>query len=86
MNFNLQDIALIPALVGVIQLLNLTGLPKKLSPIISLILGILIGIFYVSPGDLKTGILSGVVLCLSSLGLYSGAKNSIQVINQNNQK
>lgn len=54
------------------------GLPKKLAPLISLLLGISAGILYVNPHDIKGGVLVGLMMGLSASGLYSGTKNTFE--------
>ncbi|MFS8652412.1 MAG: hypothetical protein FWJ66_10930 [Caldibacillus sp.] len=70
------DVALIPIITGLVGVFTQLGLRKKFAPIVSLVLGLLIGIFYVYPGDIKGGILVGIMLGLSATGLYSGVKNT----------
>lgn len=70
------DVALIPIITGLVGVFTQLGLKKKFAPIVSLVLGLLIGIFYVYPGDIKGGILVGLMLGLSATGLYSGVKNT----------
>ncbi|GKV65775.1 MULTISPECIES: hypothetical protein [Sporosarcina] len=72
------DIVLIPVIIGLIELLKLYGLPKKLMPILSLALGIGGGIFYLFPYDWKSGILGGIIMGLSASGLYSGSKTIVK--------
>lgn len=70
------DVALIPIITGLVGVFTQLGLRKKFAPIVSLILGLLIGVFYVYPDDIKGGILVGIMLGLSATGLYSGVKNT----------
>lgn len=74
------DVALIPIITGLVGVFTQLGLRKKFAPIVSLILGLLIGIFYVHPGDIKGGILVGLMLGLSAVGLYSGTKNTKELV------
>ena len=43
-----------------------------------MILGIGIGIALFAAGDLKAGIIQGIYIGLSAVGLYSGTKNTIE--------
>lgn len=72
------EIAIIPLIIGLVEVLKRIGLPKKLTPLASLILGIAAGIYYIYPEDIKKGILIGVMVGLSASGLYSGTKNTIE--------
>lgn len=71
-------IALVPVIVGLVELFKGIGLSDKLAPVASLVFGILAGIFYASPDDLLGGVLIGIALGLSAIGLYSGTKNTIE--------
>jgi mannose/fructose/N-acetylgalactosamine-specific phosphotransferase system component IIC len=77
MDFQIYGLALIPLLVAVIAMLTTLGLPKRFAPVISVVLGVVVGIIYLAPGDIKQGVLIGIALGLSSVGLYSGTKNTI---------
>lgn len=71
-------IAIIPLLIGVLEVIKRLGLPVKYIPLLSLILGIAIGIILFAEGDLIGGIVQGVFIGLSAVGLYSGTKNTIE--------
>jgi hypothetical protein len=77
--YGIDDAAFVAIITGLISLAKEAGLPAKWSPLLSLLLGVLVGVFYVS-SNLSTGILSGVVLGLASVGLYSGPKNIIEKV------
>jgi len=70
------DIAIVPLIVGLVELVKKLGLPSKFCPVVSVILGVIIGLVYISPNDIAQGVLVGVSLGLSAVGLYSGAKNT----------
>lgn len=74
----IYDIAIIPLIVGVVELLKQIGLPSKFAALVSVLLGITIGIVYLSPGDIKKGILVGLALGLAASGLYSGTKSTVE--------
>lgn len=74
------DVALIPIITGLVAVFCRLGVTKKFAPIVSLVLGLLIGIFYVYPDDIKGGILVGIMLGLSATGLYSGTKNTKELV------
>lgn len=77
MDFQVYGLALVPLLIAVIAMLTTLGLPKRFAPVISVALGVVVGIIYLAPGDIKQGVLIGMALGLSSVGLYSGTKNTI---------
>lgn len=78
MMFEIYDVALIPLIVGLVQVLKTMGLSRKFLPLAAIIFGIGGGIFYVYPDDIKGGIIVGIMLGLSSSGLYSGTKNTFE--------
>jgi Kef-type K+ transport system membrane component KefB len=47
-------------------------------PFIAVILGIAIGVVYVTDFDWKQGVLVGAMLGLSASGLYSSSKNTFE--------
>lgn len=49
------------------------GVPKKYLPIISLVLGVLAGIFYLE-GSLKEQVFYGLIIGLSASGLFDQSK------------
>ncbi len=73
----IYDVAIIPFIVGVVELLKEIGLPSKFAAIISAVIGIIIGIVYLSPDDIKRGVLVGLALGLAASGLYSGTKSTV---------
>lgn len=83
MDFQAYDIALLPVIIGLVELLKKLGLPEKFSALASLILGVACGFIYVAPGDPAQAVLTGVVLGLSACGLYSGTKNTIEGVKKN---
>jgi len=72
------NIAWIPLILGIVEVFKTVGLPRRFLPLLSLSLGILAGIFYVYPEDVRSGIIVGIVYGLSASGLYSGTKNSLE--------
>jgi L-cystine uptake protein TcyP (sodium:dicarboxylate symporter family) len=76
----IYDIAIIPLIVGIVELLKQIGLPSKFAALVSVLLGIAIGVVYLSPNDIKKGILVGLALGLAASGLYSGTKSTVEGI------
>ncbi|MFO7153555.1 MAG: hypothetical protein DIU64_001190 [Caldicoprobacter oshimai] len=74
----IYDIAIIPLIVGIVELLKQIGLPSKFAALVSVILGIAIGVVYVSPDDIKKGVLVGLALGLAAAGLYSTTKDTVE--------
>lgn len=75
-------VAIIPLLIGILEVFKKLGLSKEYIPVISLLLGIGIGIALFADGDMKAGIIQGIYIGLSAVGLYSGAKNTVEGIDQ----
>lgn len=72
------DVLLIAVIVGLVELLKMLDVPHKLLPVASLLFGLVGGVFYIYPGDIKAGILIGIIMGLSATGLYSGTKNTFE--------
>lgn len=70
----LYDVVLIPLIIGMVELLKIYGMKKRLLPVMAMIFGIVAGIVYVYPHDMKAAILIGLMMGLSASGLYSGGK------------
>lgn len=78
----IYDIAIVPLIVGLVELVKKLGLPSKFCPVVSVILGIIIGLVYISPDDVAKGVLVGASLGLSAVGLYSGTKNTKEIFTE----
>lgn len=74
-----HDVAVVPVIIGGVEIAKRLGLPSKFSPVLATVLGVTIGIVYVSPTDIAQGVLVGASLGLSAVGLYSGAKNTKEI-------
>ena len=74
----IYDVVLIPLIIGLVEVLKYFGLPKRVLPIFSLVMGVLAGVFYVYPHDVRGGILVGLMMGLSASGMYSGGKALIE--------
>ncbi|MEC5425665.1 hypothetical protein QGM71_19480 [Virgibacillus sp. C22-A2] len=68
-------ILLVPVILGLIQAAKIVGLPKNYSPILAVVLGAIAGPVYITTDNIAAGILIGIALGLSSIGLYSGTRN-----------
>jgi len=75
-------IALIPVVIGLAEVVNKLGLNPKFIPVVNLVFGLITGIFFLNPGDIKAGIIQGLFIGLSASGLYSGVKNTVEGIKQ----
>ena len=69
---------IIPLIMAMVQLLKGLGMPKKFGALASLIIGAILGVFYIDGNGFKEGLLMGIIYGLSASGLYSGTKNTIE--------
>ncbi len=76
MEFEFNGVALVPLIIGLVEVAKRAGLPTKLSPLLSLLLG-LGGGFLLYGGNLPNAIINGALIGLSASGLYSGTKAMI---------
>jgi L-cystine uptake protein TcyP (sodium:dicarboxylate symporter family) len=76
--FELYDVVIIPLIMGIVEMFKKAGVSKKLLPFIAVILGIAIGVVYVTDFNWKQGVLVGAMLGLSASGLYSSSKNTFE--------
>lgn len=74
----IYDVAIIPLIVGVVELAKKLGLPDKFAAVLSAILGVVIGLVYVAPNDPAKAVLVGLSMGLAASGLYSGVKNTVE--------
>jgi len=74
---------LVPVILAMVELLKRVGIPKKFSPIVAVILGVLAGFYYLAPGEPKKAIFLGLVSGLSAIGLWSGTKNTLEEFSSN---
>ena len=77
MDSEVYGIMLIPIVLGGVEILKNIGLPQRFCPLAALSLGVILGGVYLANGDIKQGVLKGVYIGLSSVGMYSGTKNVI---------
>lgn len=78
---NLNETVVIPIIMSIVELAKGLGLPSKFSALVAVVVGALIGIFFVEPGCFRVGLFKGVVYGLTASGLYSGTKNTFQQLN-----
>lgn len=78
MQFN--ESIIIPIIIAIVELIKGLGLPQKFSALVAVVIGVVIGVIYLHPIDIKYGIFEGVIFGLTAAGLYSGTKNTYQQI------
>ncbi|AGN89337.1 transposase [Paenibacillus larvae] len=77
MNIEITDVVIVAVIVGLVEMAKGMGLPVRLAPVLSVILGIAAGIAYMAVWDIKTGIMYGIICGLTSCGLYSTGKSTM---------
>jgi hypothetical protein len=77
-NMEYEGVLLVPLIMGIVELAKHMGLPKRYGSLLSAVIGIIFGLLYLHPEDLKKGLLFGLVIGLTGPGLYTTAKNTIQ--------
>ncbi|MCY9511979.1 transposase [Paenibacillus larvae] len=77
MNIEITDAVIVAVIVGLVEVAKRMGLPVRLAPALSVILGIIAGVVYF-PGDVKTSVMFGFVSGLTSCGLYSAGKSAVK--------
>lgn len=78
------EMLFIPLIIGLIEGAKRMGFNEKYSVVPALVLGLVFGVVFVSPDDIKTGIIYGIYMGLSAVGLYSGTKNISEQTKLNN--
>lgn len=76
MDYDYKGIALIPIITILVDVIKKAGLPKNFAPLMSLILGVIAGLIFENNGDIKNGIITGLIMGMSASGLYSGGKEA----------
>ncbi|WP_374019201.1 transposase [Paenibacillus thiaminolyticus] len=74
----ISDVMIVAVIVGLVEIAKGLGLPNRLAPVLSIILGIAAGVVYLTPGDLKMGVMYGIICGLTSCGLYSTGKSALR--------
>src|SRR5690554_7580483 len=73
-----DDAALVGLIMALVEAAKRTGMPARFAPLLALALGVVAGVFLVSPGDVVQGVVWGIAMGLVFVGLYSGGKNVVR--------
>ncbi len=84
MNFN--ETVVVPVIISIVEMAKGLGMPRKFSSLVALIVGAILGVFFIDPHCIRTGLFKGIVYGLSASGLYSGAKNTVEQFRHNKDK
>jgi len=80
--FNYRDLGfMIGIVMAIAELMKKKGINTNYIPIVNLIIGLLMGFFYVAPSDPREAILSGLIIGLSSSGVYTSGKHTKHLFN-----
>lgn len=80
LNNEYLTLVLVPIIIGVLEVIKRADLfDSKFIPIFSIFLGVLLGIIFTG-FNIKDGIIAGLFIGLSAVGLYSGTTNVIEGI------
>lgn len=75
--FDMQvfGVSAVGAIMAVVNILKEAGFPTKYVPLVAVGLGIATGVFVLDPHDIAQGVIDGLSLGLSAIGVHSGVKN-----------
>lgn len=73
-------VSAIPIILGLVQLAKMFGLKEKYAPLLAVVLGELfsLGLHFYSDRTWYIAVIGGLVIGLSSIGLYSGTRETVQ--------
>lgn len=77
MEISVYDLAVIPIITAFGQIIQKTGVKERYIPALEILIGILIGIFYLGNGDIKKGVFLGIWAGLAATGLLNGTKITV---------
>ncbi len=82
----LNETAVIPIIMAIVELIKGFGLPRKYAAVIAVIIGIIVGIYFIEPQNIKLGLFKGIIYGLTASGLYSGTKNVFEQVSRKKAK
>jgi L-cystine uptake protein TcyP (sodium:dicarboxylate symporter family) len=77
---NINETIAVPVIMSLVQIAKGLGMPKKFSAAVAVVIGALIGVFFIEPQNIRIGIFKGIVYGLTASGLYSGTKNTFEQV------
>lgn len=77
MDITIYGVTITAVIVGLMEVAKNLGLKTQYIPLASVALGVLAGCAY-GTGDIKANVLIGLAIGLSSCGLYSGTKATLE--------
>jgi hypothetical protein len=67
----------VPLIIAIVEAAKMAGLPKRLTPLFSIALGV-VGFYFVGDGDTAQRIVNGLIVSLTASGLYSTTKTTVK--------
>ena len=69
---NISETLVVPIIVSLTQLAKGLGLPKKFCALAAVVIGVFIGVFFLEPQCIKTGVFKGSIwaFCIRALFRY----------------
>ena len=83
---NMNETVIIPIIMSIVELVKGLGMPRKFAAVVAVVAGALLGVFFVEPQCIRTGLFKGIVYGLTASGLYSGTKNTFEQVKNNLDK
>jgi hypothetical protein len=78
MDFNAIELLPIPLTMAFCEFAKLIGIPAKYIPMVAVVAGVLLSLGFNNFEASFTNIVTGVAYGFSSIGIYSGVKNTIK--------
>lgn len=79
MEIRVYEIALLPIIIGLVEVIKQFGIPTKYMPLVSIFIAECISCtFLINGGGVKEAVLVGLQLGLTAVGLHSGVKNALK--------
>lgn len=74
LDYEIYGIALLPIIIGLVQIIKAFNIPDKFVPVVSIVIGEIICCFFLIDGSVKQAVLMGLQMGLAAVGLHSGVK------------
>lgn len=81
-----EDMIFIPIITAIVNVFKALGIKAKFAPVLSIGVGIIFAVFFSAEIDIKFKVLKGILLGLSSSGIYSHGKGAVEVLNTKSNK
>lgn len=81
-----NDMIFIPIITAIVNIFKSLGLKPKFAPVLSLVIGVIVAIFFSNEVEIKLRVLKGIFLGLSSSGVYTHGKGVIEVLDSKSSK